>query len=46
MQLKEKNMSLDNFSYKSANIKQELHSVLSRTNLNGISVRMALFMFL
>lgn len=46
MQLKEKNMSLDNFSYKSASIRQELRSVLLRTNLTGISVRMALFMFL
>jgi len=46
MQLKEKNMSLDNFSYKNADITQELRSVLLRTNLNGISVRMALFMFL
>ena len=46
MQLKEKNMSLDNFSYKSASIRQELRSVLLRTNLNGISVRMTLFMFL
>lgn len=39
MQLKEKNMSHDNFSYKNADIKKELRSVLLRTNLNGISVR-------
>lgn len=35
MQLKEKN----NFSYKNVDIKKELRSVLLRTNLNGISVR-------
>ena len=46
MQLKEKNMSLGDFSYKNANITQELRSLLLRTNLSGISVRMALFMFL
>ena len=46
MQLKEKNMSLDNFSYKNANIAQELSSVLLRTNLSGISVCMGLFMLL
>ena len=39
MQLKEKNMSLDNSSYKNVDIKKELRSVLLRTNLNGISVR-------